>query len=62
MDAGTAYFVAAGIDEEVAPDVCLEMLMLLEGAFLFSRAWKSTRPMELAGKAAVAAVGVALPG
>jgi AcrR family transcriptional regulator len=61
MAAATAYFTAAGIDEERARDVALEMLMLLEGAFLFSRAWKSTQPMEVAGRAAASAVREALP-
>ncbi len=62
MDAGTAYFVTAGIEEGAAREVCLEMLMLLEGAFLFSRAWKTTRPLEVAGAAAVSAVREALEG
>jgi AcrR family transcriptional regulator len=61
MEAAVAYFTAAGMDPERAADVALEMLMLLEGAFLFSRAWKSTRPMEVAGDAAVATVREALP-
>jgi AcrR family transcriptional regulator len=61
FEAATAYFVHAGIDEGRARDLSLEMLMLLEGAFLFSRASKTTRPMEIAGAAAVAAVREALP-
>ena len=61
IEAATAYFVHAGIDEGRARDLSLEMLMLLEGAFLFSRASKTTRPMEIAGVAAVAAVREALP-
>jgi AcrR family transcriptional regulator len=60
MAAGTAYFAAAGIEDERAREVCLEMLMLLEGAFLFSRAWKTTKPLELAGAAAVNSVRKAL--
>src|SRR5262245_53484696 len=42
FDAASAYFVAAGIEEKRAGDLALEMLMLLEGAFLFSRAAKTT--------------------
>jgi hypothetical protein len=36
--------------------------MLLEGAYLFRRASTTTRPLEIAGRAAVAAVREALPG
>ena len=60
MNAATLYFTAAGVEALRAADLALEMLMLLEGAFLFSRASKTTRPMEVAGKAAVAAVREAL--
>jgi AcrR family transcriptional regulator len=61
LDAATMYFTAAGMEPLRAADVALEMLMLLEGAFLFSRAAKTTRPMEVAGAAAVASVRDALP-
>jgi hypothetical protein len=36
------------------------MLCLLEGAFIFSRAMRSTEPLELAGASAVAAVRSAM--
>jgi hypothetical protein len=36
------------------------MLSLLEGAFVFSRAMRSTEPLEIAGANAVAAVRAAL--
>jgi AcrR family transcriptional regulator len=59
--AATLYFEGAGIAAPRARRLALEMLMLLEGAFLFCRAGRSTEPLEVAGDAAVAAVRAALP-
>jgi AcrR family transcriptional regulator len=61
LGSASAYFTQAGIDAARARDLALEMLSLLEGAFIFSRALKSTEPVLVAGRAAVAAVRAALP-
>jgi AcrR family transcriptional regulator len=61
IDAATAYFVAAGIPAQRARGLAFAMLSLLEGAFVFSRAMRSTEPLEIAGANAVAAVRAALP-
>jgi AcrR family transcriptional regulator len=61
IDAATAYFVAAGIPAQSARGLAFAMLSLLEGAFVFSRAMRSTEPLEIAGANAVAAVRAALP-
>ncbi len=60
--AATEYFAAAQIPRDVARGLALSMLSLLEGAFLFSRALRSTEPMEIAGASAVAAVRAATAG
>ncbi|MCW3027086.1 MAG: transcriptional regulator, TetR family [Solirubrobacterales bacterium] len=60
IDAASAYFVAGGIPHEQARELALSMLCLLEGAFIFSRAMRSTEPLEHAGACAVAAVRSAL--
>jgi AcrR family transcriptional regulator len=56
----TELFVAAGIARETGRKLALAMLSLLEGAFLFCRALRTTEPMEIAGASAVAAVRAAL--
>jgi AcrR family transcriptional regulator len=61
IDATTAYFAHAGIARPRARELALEVLSLLEGAFVFSRALRSTEPVEVAGRAATAAVRAALP-
>jgi AcrR family transcriptional regulator len=61
IDAASAYFAAAGIPPERSRELALSVLCLLEGAFIFSRAARSTEPLELAGATAVAAVRSALP-
>ena len=64
IDAASAYFAAAGIPQETARELAFSILCLLEGAFVFSRAMRSTEPLELAGASAVAVVRsamVALP-
>jgi AcrR family transcriptional regulator len=61
IDAATAYFASAGIDVDRARQLAFEMLCLLEGAFLFCRAFRSTEALEVAGAAAVKAVAEALP-
>jgi AcrR family transcriptional regulator len=56
----TQYFVAAGIAQQTARELSLSMLCLLEGAFVFCRAMRSTEPLHVAGACAVAAVREAL--
>jgi hypothetical protein len=60
--AGTDRFVQSGIDPEQARELTISMLCLLEGAFIFARAMRSTDPIEVAGKAAVSAIEAALAG
>ncbi len=56
----TEYFAAAGIPRGTARELALTMLSLLEGAFIFCRAMRTTEPLEVAGASAVAAVRAAL--
>ena len=59
--AAAAYFTAAGIHETRARELAITMLSLLEGAFVFCRALRSTEPLTLAGRAAVEDVRASLP-
>lgn len=52
---------AAGIPRSKARTLAISALAGLEGAFVLSRAMRSTEPVEIAGAAAVAAVRGALP-
>jgi AcrR family transcriptional regulator len=54
-------FSAAGIPSAKARELALTMLSLLEGAFVFSRAMRSTEAITIAGASAVVAVRAALP-
>ena len=56
----TEWFAAAGIPQGRARELALHMLAALEGAFVFSRALRSTEPMHVAGAAVAAAVREAL--
>ncbi len=56
----TMYFGAAGIPPERARELAFSMLCLLEGAFVFCRAMRSTEPLHVAGASAVAATRSAL--
>lgn len=60
MAGATEYFVFAGIARPPARELAFSMLSLLEGAFIFCRAMRSTEPMTIAGTAAVALVRSAL--
>ena len=53
-------FEHAGIAESRARELAVSVLALLEGGFLFSRATRSTEPLEMAGATAAAAVLEAL--
>jgi AcrR family transcriptional regulator len=61
IDALAAYLLAAGVSAERAGELALCVLSLLEGAFVFSRAKRSTEPLAAAGACAVAAVSGELP-
>jgi AcrR family transcriptional regulator len=58
--AGTERGVAAGLTEGQARELTIFMIAALEGAFVLSRAMRSTEPVEIAGAAATAAVEQAL--
>src|SRR5205085_1656068 len=58
--AATEWFAAAGIPQGRARELALHMLAALEGAFVFSRALRSTEPMHVAGAAVAASVREAL--
>jgi AcrR family transcriptional regulator len=60
IDGATEYFAFAGVARPRARELALAMLSLLEGAFIFSRAMRTTEPMAIAGAAAVEAVRLAL--
>lgn len=60
LSSSTEYFAGAGIDREEAGRLALQMLSLLEGAFIFSRAMRTTEPILVAGDAATKAVAAAL--
>jgi AcrR family transcriptional regulator len=60
IEGATARFAAAGIARDTARALALHVLAALEGAFVFSRALRSTEPMDAAGAAAAAAVRDAL--
>jgi AcrR family transcriptional regulator len=56
----TEYFAAVDIPRDTARELAFTMLSLLEGAFIFCRAMRTTEPLEAAGASAVAAVQTAL--
>ncbi|HYM44762.1 MAG TPA: TetR/AcrR family transcriptional regulator [Solirubrobacteraceae bacterium] len=56
----TEYFAASGIPRDTARELAFTMLCLLEGAFVFCRAMRTTEPLQVAGASAVAAVQAAL--
>lgn len=60
IEAGAARFVAAGIPRRTARELTISMVALLEGAFVLSRAMRTTEPLDIAGKTATAAVREAL--
>jgi AcrR family transcriptional regulator len=56
----TGYLVAAGADLISAREASITLFNLVEGAFILCRSWRSTEPMELAGRLAVNVVTDAL--
>jgi AcrR family transcriptional regulator len=61
IDAATEYVALDGVPRPQARALAFTVLSLLEGAFLFCRALKSTEPMHVAGQAAVDALRAARP-
>jgi len=57
---GTERFAAAGIPEASARELAIGMIAALEGAFVLSRAMRTTEPLDVAGAHVVAAVKAAL--
>jgi AcrR family transcriptional regulator len=62
IEGGTERFAQEGIPREQARALVIQMIAGLEGAFVLSRALRSTEPVERAGEAAVAAIEAALAG
>ena len=53
-------FVTAGIAADRSRQLAIATLSLLEGAFIFSRAMRTTQPVEIAGASAVDALEAAI--
>jgi AcrR family transcriptional regulator len=60
IDSATERLAAAGLEQDAARALGINMICALEGAFVLSRALRSTEPLEAAGAAAVQAVRAAL--
>ncbi len=60
LEAARVRFEAGGVPAGEGRDLALAVVALLEGAFLLSRALRSTEPMTAAGEAAAALIGSAL--
>ncbi|WP_235998757.1 TetR/AcrR family transcriptional regulator [Qaidamihabitans albus] len=60
IEAGTEGFARFGLGEQAARDLTIAVVTGLEGAFVLSRALRSTEPLAVAGAAAVAAAREAL--
>jgi AcrR family transcriptional regulator len=60
ITSAASRFAAAGIANAAARALAISMIALLEGAFVLSRAMRSTEPMAAAGSAAVEAARAAL--
>lgn len=61
IGAAVERFAAAGIPETRARSLAIEVIAVLEGAFLLSRAFRSTEPMIAARASAVTATREAMP-
>jgi hypothetical protein len=60
INALTERMVSAGVDEAAATELAISTIALLEGAFVLSRALRSTEPMTAAGKTAIEAARAAI--
>ena len=56
----TGYLVESGAEPKRAREASIILFNLVEGAFILCRAWRSTEPMELAGRLATNIVADAL--
>jgi AcrR family transcriptional regulator len=56
-----ARLVEIGVPEGQSRELSVAMLLALEGAFVLSRAGRTTEPLEVAGRAMAQVVGNALP-
>src|SRR6266540_3826226 len=56
VDAATERLVEAGLPRKRSRSLVVSILALLEGAFVLSRALRSTEPLDIAGAAATALV------
>jgi AcrR family transcriptional regulator len=62
ISGASARLTEAGLDPAAARELAIFVIAALEGAFVLSRAMRSTEPVELAGARAAAAVEDALSG
>ncbi|MFL5870353.1 MAG: TetR/AcrR family transcriptional regulator [Solirubrobacterales bacterium] len=62
IDSGTRWFESLGLSRETARELALGMICALEGAFVLSRAARTTEPLLAAGEAAKAQLRAALAG
>ncbi len=62
LDRTAGHFADSGIPRGKARELAISSFALLEGAFVLSRATRDTRPIEIAGETAAAAVREALGG
>jgi AcrR family transcriptional regulator len=62
IESAVARFNAGGIDATKARELAIATIALLEGAFVLSRAMRTTEPLDAAGAAAVDQVRAALGG
>ena len=60
IEGGTDRFASAGISRTRSRQLMIQMLAGLEGAFVLSRALRSTEPVERAGEAVVELIRTAL--
>ncbi len=60
VEGGVARFVEAGIPANRSRALVIQMISALEGAFVLSRALRSTEPLEVAGEAVALAISAAL--
>src|SRR5438552_2686040 len=60
IDAATERFVAAGVDAAKGRELAIFLIAALEGAFVLSRAMKSTEAIQIAGEMASGVVRAAV--
>jgi hypothetical protein len=60
LDAATERLIECGLPRKRSRALAFELIAALEGAFVLSRALRSTEPIEVAGAAATASVREAI--